>query len=141
MVDIGEIHLSPIKRSVEGKGGPYFDWLTLEVSLIRPGFNVVVTWEAMPSEIEAFSKSILEMNKDIEPGKKAVLNGVEENIEIILTMEKNGHIPVNYNFSPPHPNEGPNIKGMFWIDQSYLPQILNQLEILLTYPPQSFNSP
>ncbi|MDA8446682.1 WapI family immunity protein [Paracidovorax valerianellae] len=140
-IDFDNLNFSmqPIARQTEAGGGPYMDWLKMEIKVTENDFYGKVNWLVMPAEIEKFKNSLSHAYQVLIAGGGKInpfeLSGVEPNFSMLITVANPwGHLFVQYTLkdSP----DGPTLNGSFGIDQSYLPQWIADLEDLLKFPAQ-----
>lgn len=128
--------IEPISRSIEEDGGPYMDWLTLNVKITDGNFCGSVQWLAMPAEIKKFQKdlsqaykSLIAGNFDIEPVQ---LSGIEPQFLLAIRVANAwSHLFAQYTMKGSL--DGPELKGSFGLDQSFLPEWIRDLDALLEF--------
>ena len=128
--------IEPISRSIEGDGGPYMDWLTINVKITDGNFSGSVQWLVMPTEIQKFKQdlsqayqSLIAGNFDIDPFQ---LSGIEPQFLLAIGVANAwGHLFAQYTMkdSP----DGPELKGSFGLDQSFIPEWIRDLDALLEF--------
>lgn len=131
--------LEILDRTREGAGGAYLEWLKFKVQATVPGFTADVTWAAMPMEFQRFRDELVQMNKMV-PDAKAELKGIESGIKLFLKLGSRGQIQGEYEISNQCQDpDGPALTGRFYLDQTYLPNIISEVDELLAYPAQVLN--
>ncbi|WP_428148909.1 WapI family immunity protein [Delftia acidovorans] len=126
----------PTSRSIEEDGVPYRDWLTLNVKITDGNFSGSVQWLTMPAEIKKFQQdlsqayqSLIAGHFDIDPVQ---LSGIEPQFLLAIRVANAwGHLFAQYTMkgSP----DGPELKGSFGLDQSFLPEWIRDLDELLEF--------
>ncbi|WP_152034601.1 WapI family immunity protein [Paracidovorax avenae] len=130
------IFINPISRHVEEQGGPYLDWIVLQISISTKAFNGASDWSVMPFEIKKFKDELSFFYESLVNGNPSAgsvcFSGIEPHFSLNLELiDLVGHISVKYclhDFPV-----GPKLQGEFEIDQSYLPQMIGDLDDLLDF--------
>jgi len=129
-----QIKLQIADRTIEGSGGPYLEWLQFRVQAAVPGFTADVKWAAMPMELLKFRDELTLMDKMV-PDAKAKLKGIESGVTVLLKLGHRGQIQGEYEITDEYSNpNGATLKGEFTIDQSFLRNIIAEVDALLAYP-------
>ncbi|WP_157836543.1 WapI family immunity protein [Paracidovorax oryzae] len=137
-IDFDDLKFSmePLSRQTEGNGGPYMDWLKLEVKVMDGDFSGRVNWLVMPSEIAEFRKNISQIYESLVCGGKDIesitFSGVEPDFSLSMSIANSvGHIFAQYTLK--NSPDGPTLQGSFGLDQSYLPRWIEALDEMLEY--------
>ncbi|WP_152969454.1 WapI family immunity protein [Paracidovorax avenae] len=137
-IDFDDLKFSmePLSRQTEGNGGPYMDWLKLEVKVMDGNFSGRVHWLAMPSEIIEFRNKISQMYESLACGKRDIdaisFSGVEPDFSLVMSVANSvGHIFAHYTLK--NSPDGPTLQGSFGLDQSYLPRWIEALDEMLEF--------
>jgi hypothetical protein len=136
MIETDELKIKfyPVDRTVEGTGGPYLEWLQFKVQAVAPGFTADIKWAAMPMELLKFRADLVLMDK-LVPDAKAELKGVESGVHILLKLGRHGRIHGEYEIAEQYSNpDGAALRGEFTIDQTFLRNILIEIDGLMGYP-------
>ncbi|WP_152033826.1 WapI family immunity protein [Paracidovorax avenae] len=137
-IDFDDLKFSmePLSRQTEGNGGPYMDWLKLEVKVMDGNFSGRVHWLAMSSEIIEFRNKISQVYESLACGKRDIdaisFSGVEPDFSLVMSVANSvGHIFAQYNLK--NSPDGPTLQGSFGLDQSYLPGWIEALDEMLEF--------
>jgi len=140
IIDTPDFKLNVINavRRVEAAGGPYGDWIHLSLEIIARPFSGTLNWAALFNEFLSFKEQLEKLNKDLNPGDTAKLEGVEPGVQIELVLEKTGEVRGSYSVSTHYTDfDGPLLTGKFEMDQSYLPRIISAIGDLLSITPDT----
>ncbi|WP_157768771.1 WapI family immunity protein [Paracidovorax avenae] len=137
-IDFDDLKFSmePLSRQTEGNGGPYMDWLKLDVKVMDGNFSGRVNWLAMPSEIAEFRSNISRFYESLAYGGRDIdsitFSGVEPNFSLTMSVANSvGHIFAHYTLK--NSPDGPTLQGSFGLDQSYLPRWIEALDEMLEF--------
>nr|WP_271463259.1 hypothetical protein [Acidovorax sp. NCPPB 4044] len=115
------------------------DWLTLRVKITEGDFSGIVQWLVMPMEIEKFRKGLSQVYQSLIAGRRDIepieLSGIEPHFSLTIGLANAwGHLFAQYTMkdSP----DGPELKGSFGLDQSFLSQWIRDLDELLEFRSQ-----
>nr|WP_269506122.1 hypothetical protein [Burkholderia sp. IMCC1007] len=131
--------MEPVAARREEPGGPYLEWIDVRIQLTVPGIQAEGQWRVMPDELRQFRQQIQSMQTQLQSGQRAELAGVEPGFELILETLDRGTIIGDWRFQP-RPPDGAYIKGHCGLDQSFLSELLQGIESLLSFAGTS-NSP
>jgi hypothetical protein len=135
-----QIKLQVVDRTVEGVGGPYLEWIQFKVQAAVPGFSADVKWAAMPTELLKFRDELAQMEKMV-PDTKAELKSIESGVMLLLKLGHRGQIQGEYEITEQYSNpDGATLKGAFTIDQTYLRNIITEVDALLAYPARKLDA-
>ena len=127
-----KLEMNPKTRLVEGNGGPYFDWITCDIDIVVPGIKANIEWIVMPSEIVRFSNGLEEIYRSLQPGSGAILHGAERNFELRVDLMDRGGLRCEYRLQA-SAADGATLTGYFEIDQSYIPEMITDLNQILDF--------
>lgn len=133
------LQMEPVAVRREGPGGPYLEWIDVRIQLTAPGIQAEEQWSVMPGELRQFRQQIQSIQTQLQSGQRAELTGVEPEFELILRTLDRGAIIGDWRFQPTPP-DGACITGQCGLDQSFLPELLQGVESLLSFVGTS-NSP
>lgn len=122
------LRLTPVARRVEGYGGPYLDWIELRVQIEVPGFSASTRWEAMPAELGRFRQQLTQL----PGGSEAELSGAEPGFVLRLKAVALGGILGTFELQA-DPPDGATLQGSFGIDQTYLTDLVRQVDTLMEF--------
>lgn len=130
------ICFTPLSRNVEEGGGPYLDWIDLQVEISAKKFNGEVRWMVMPMEIQRYKDALIDLRDSLLAGspitKEVNFSGVEPHFSMKLdAVDVLGHMTVSYCLHD-FPG-GPTMTGSFEADQSYLPLWIDGLNDLIDF--------
>jgi hypothetical protein len=103
-------------------------WMRCEVIVQVPGFSGKFQCEVLRGEWTCFRDELAKMAKHVGIPSSANLTTIEPGIELHLNMNRMGQIEGRYvlwNFDTPGQ---PSLSGVFELDQSYLPGLLNEVD-------------
>ena len=126
-----QLQIKPISSQFEEPGGPYFEWIEVQINLAAPGIQAEGRWSVMPLELREFQQQVQAMYTRLQPGQSAKLASVEPGFELTLHMLDLGHITGDWRFQPVRPDSGACITGDCVFDQSLLPEIMQGIDSLL----------
>ena len=124
--------LTPLEPTTEGSGGPYLDWINLQVSFKTAGLSADFRWDVMPSELQSFGQQLESIHLHPTSEARAMLQSVESGLLIKIDSRSDGNIIIAYSLQPTPP-DGPILKGITGADQSYLPSIINSIDQLIDF--------
>jgi hypothetical protein len=127
-----QLLIKPVSVQVEKPGGPYLEWINVQVIVTEPGIRAEGRWRVMPGELLQFQQQIQAMYPHLQPDQSAKLAGIEREFELTLRMLDRGAIIGDWRFQPVSP-DGACITGSCGLDQSFLPEILRGIESLLSF--------
>ena len=127
-----QLQMEPVSTRREEPGGPYLEWIDVHISLTVPGIQAEGQWSVMPDELRNFQQQIQSMQAQLQPGQRAELTGVESGFELILRTLDRGAILGDWRFQP-LPPDGACITGLCGLDQSFLYELLQGIESLLSF--------
>ncbi|AZQ51840.1 WapI family immunity protein [Burkholderia cenocepacia] len=133
------LQMEPVAARREEPGGPYLEWIDVRIQLTVPGIQAEGQWSVMPGELRQFRQQIQSMQTQLQSGQRADLTSVEPEFELRLRMLDRGAIIGDWRFQPTLP-DGACITGHCGLDQSFLPELLQGIESLLSFSGTS-NSP
>ncbi|MFA8328087.1 hypothetical protein [Burkholderia ubonensis] len=134
-----QLQMEPVATRCEEPGGPYLEWIDVQIKLTVPGIQAEGQWSVMPGELRQFQQQIQSMQTQLQSGQRAELTGVEPGFELILRALDRGTIIGDWRFQP-IPPDGACITGHCGLDQSFLCGLLQGIESLLSFVGTS-NSP
>jgi hypothetical protein len=123
-----ELTLDLLKYQKGSSGSLYDNWITCRVGIMVPGFNGSYSCDLLEVDFQRFYQEIAQMNTRLKEGMKARLAGYEPGVDVEFVLTKTGNIIgryIFYNFLPAV--YGPKLTGNFYLNQSYLIQLLNDL--------------
>ena len=125
-----QLQIAPVSAQIEEPGGPYFEWIKVQISLTVPGIRAEGQWSVMPVELREFQQQVQAMYTQLRAGQGAKLASVEPGFELTLHMLDLGAIVGDWRFQP-EPPDGACITGRCGFDQSFLPEIMRGIESVL----------
>ncbi|WP_237707300.1 hypothetical protein [Acidovorax sp. NO-1] len=126
------IALSPLERKIEGSGGPYFDWIHLQVSFQTAGLTANFQWNVMPGELSSFEKQLRSIYLNPTSQVSAKLESVEPGLYMRIDSNGGGNLIITYSFQPTPP-DGPELNGVTGADQSFLPTIIAGISEIINF--------
>ncbi|WP_068638073.1 WapI family immunity protein [Thauera butanivorans] len=133
------LQMEPLSARFEEPGGPYLEWIDVIINLITPGIQAEGRWSIMPIELMKFRQEIQSMQAQFQSGQRAELTGVEPGFELVLRTLDQGAIVGEWRFQPTPP-DGAWVTGHCGLDQSFIRELLEGIESLLSFAKAS-NSP
>lgn len=133
------LQMEPVAARREEPGGPYLEWIDVRIQLTVPGIHAEGQWSVMPDELRRFQQQIQSVQTQLQPGQRAELAGVESEFALALRTLDRGAIIGDWRFQPTPP-DGACITGHCGLDQSFLPELIEGVESLLSFAGTS-NSP
>ncbi|MBR8060534.1 WapI family immunity protein [Burkholderia dolosa] len=133
------LQMEPVAARREEPGGPYLEWIDVRIQLTVPGIQAEGQWSVMPDELRQFRQQIRSMQTQLQSGQRADLTGVEPGFELTLRTLDRRAIVGDWRFQPAPP-DGACITGHCGLDQSFLSELLQGIESLLSFSGTS-NSP
>jgi hypothetical protein len=133
------LQMEPVSARCEEPGGPYLEWVDVQIHITVPGIEAEGQWTAMPGELRKFQQQLASMQTQIQSGQQAELSGVESGFELTLRTLDRGAIVGEWRFQPTPP-DGACIVGHCGMDQSYLHKLQQGIDSLLSFA-ASGNSP
>lgn len=127
-----KLSIYPLERTSEGAGGPYFDWIKLEVSFETIGIFAKFQWDVMPNELQSFAQQLQFINLHPSSKANATLQGVESGLQISIDGKSDGSLIIIYSIQPTPP-DGPKLTGITGADQSYLPDMIAGINKLISF--------
>jgi hypothetical protein len=133
-IDIGDFQLRirPVSVWFEEPGGPYLEWIDVQVKVTDSGIQAEGQWRVMPGELLQFQQQIQSMQVQLQPGQKAELSSAESGFKLVLQMLGRGTILGDWYFQPDPPG-GAYIVGRCGFDQSYLGDFIRGIESLRSF--------
>ena len=126
------IVLSPLERKIEDSGGPYLDWIHLQVSFQTAGLTANFQWNVMPGELSSFEKQLRSIYLNPTSQISATLESVEPGLYMKVDSNGGGNLIITYSFQPTPP-DGPELNGVTGADQSYLPKIIAGISEIINF--------
>ncbi len=126
------LQMEPVAARRDEPGGPYLEWIDVRIQLTVPSIQAEGQWSVMPDELRQFRQQIQSIQTQLQAGQQAELTGVEPGFELILRTLDRRAIVGDWRFQPPPP-EGACITGYCGLDQSFLPELLQGIESLLSF--------
>lgn len=126
------LQMEPVAARRDEPGGPYLEWIDVRIQLTVPSIQAEGQWSVMPDELRQFRQQIQSIQTQLQAGQRAELTGVEPGFELILRTLDRRAIVGDWRFQPPPP-EGACITGYCGLDQSFLPELLQGIESLLSF--------
>lgn len=132
VLNLGELQLGIelLKRQVEERDKPYLDWLVCDVVVSLPAFKGEIRWSVMPSELERLAADLSKMHDESPAAGEVTFRPTESNVLISFSLKPTGQVLGKFAFCP-DVGEETVLKGSFKIDQSYLPEIVSGIQVLL----------
>jgi hypothetical protein len=106
-------------------------WLACQVAVEVPGFSGTFPCWVWRSDLESFHRQLVQMIDQVGQPAAANLTSTDPGIDLRFSMNRAGQIEGRYalqNFDSPGQ---PTLSGLFQMDQSYLPELLGEVERLL----------
>lgn len=126
------LQMEPVSAQREEPGGPYLEWIDIRINLTAPGIRADGQWSVMPDELRRFRQQIQSMQTQLRSGQRAELKSVESGFELILRTLDRGAIIGDWRFQP-LPPDGACVTGHCGLDQSFLGEMLQGVESLLSF--------
>ncbi|WP_150123349.1 hypothetical protein [Burkholderia cenocepacia] len=126
------LQMEPVAARRDEPGGPYLEWIDVRIQLTVPSIQAEGQWSVMPDELRQFRQQIQSIQTQLQAGQRAELTGVEPGFELILRTLDRRAIVGDWRFQPTPP-EGACITGYCGLDQSFLPELLQGIESLLSF--------
>ena len=120
--------VTPVERRTEGQGDSYLDWIEMRVEVRVPGFTGMARWEAMPAELGRFRQQLTQL----PDGSEAELSGAEPGFVLRLKAVALGGILGTFELQA-DPPDGATLQGSFGIDQTYLTDLVRQVDTLMEF--------
>jgi hypothetical protein len=108
------------------------DWCRVRLVAEVPGFQADLIVHLQGADLRRFRDSINLMYEAIGKPSEAALSSHEPGIEVTLSMQSLGVILGTYKFEGEFLEGGaPGLTGGFAMDQSYLPALSREVDVLL----------
>lgn len=127
-----QLRMAPVSAQFEEPGGPYLEWIDVQINVSTPGIQAEGRWSVMPAELAQFHQQLEAMRTHLGFGQEAELSGVEPGFRMRLQMLKLGAIAGDWRFQP-IPPDGAHASGQFACDQSYLDELMRGAEGLRSF--------
>ena len=109
------------------------DWVRVQVVTVVNGFHGEFEAWLQSTDLDRFRREINSLYVAVGQAGKATLASAEPEIEIVLTMRPNGAVDGTYKFESERRNGYATVlSGGFEIDQSFLPELERDIQVLLS---------
>ncbi len=110
------------------------DWCRVHVVAEVPGFQVDLVVYLQGADLRLFRDAINSMYEAVGKPSEAALSSYEPGVELTLSMQSLGGIVGTYKFEGEFLEGGaPRLTGGFALDQSYLPNLSQEIDVLLEH--------
>ncbi len=109
------------------------DWAKVNLTVRCNGFRGdFVAW-LQTEDVQRFKSELTTMLQSLGTPAKARLCSAEPDIDVELTSDRRGHIIGSYRFQSERINGTPTVlSGEFEMDQSFIPDLIRQLQELVS---------
>lgn len=119
------------KKPIYKQNCPYEDWLHFLITVKAEPFSGTFKWEVMPLELKRFRDELKRIYKDLKVNSVATLSGLNRGVFIKFEVLNTGNINGTYELCNDFDIESPVLSGKLFFDQTYLPDIIDDIQSLL----------
>ena len=113
---------------------PYDSWLECTVHIQVPAFSGSIHWNAMGVDFARFREELVRLYENVGTPRSATLAGLEPGVKLSLAMMEGGQVAGEYEFTDfgGHGADAPILAGTFGLDQSFLPDLIREVDGILS---------
>jgi hypothetical protein len=109
---------------------PYDNWCRLVVTVEVPGFEGKFDWSATLGDLRELDEVLRGLYENPGKEERIVYDPLEPSVSFVFRPQLTGQIEADYRLRA-HLAWGPELRGTFTFDQSYIPSIRDELAMLL----------
>lgn len=108
------------------------DWVTVRTVVVVPGFNGDFEANLQLDDLLRFKAQLRSLYENACLPSKAILSSADPGVRVELNMQALGVIRGKYEFESTVVEEPTVLSGGFSLDQSYLPNLIESIESLVS---------